>query len=139
MSNSIGNSKPTNLILNNEIQLSYKENNLTFNYTVPEYDKYVNAEYQYKLEGLNDEWSEWSFNSQVAFKNLPAGEYTFNVRAKIANSITDNVAVFSFEICKPWYLNNLAKFIYFILFIILGYYVHKLYTEYHEKNIKNYC
>lgn len=133
VSNSIGNSKPTNLILNNEIQLSYKENNLTFNYTVPEYDKYVNAEYQYKLEGLNDEWSEWSFNSQVAFKNLPAGEYTFNVRAKIANSITDNVAVFSFEICKPWYLNNLAKFIYFILFIILGYYVHKLYTEYHEK------
>jgi hypothetical protein len=38
----------------------YDENNIVFNYTVPEYKKYLNAEYQYLLEGFQDDWSEWS-------------------------------------------------------------------------------
>jgi DNA-binding CsgD family transcriptional regulator len=133
ITNTVVNSKPNNLSIDDEVTLSHDQNNLAFHFTVPEYDKYINAEYQYKLEGLNNEWSEWSFNSQVIFENLPAGNYTFSVRAKVANSITDNVATFSFVIRKPWYANTFAKLFYFILLIVLGYYIHKLYTEYHEK------
>ena len=133
ITNTVVNSKPNNLSIDDEVTLSHDQNNLAFHFTVPEYDKYINAEYQYKLEGLNNEWSEWSFNSQVIFENLPAGNYTFSVRAKVANSITDNVATFSFVIRKPWYANTFAKLFYFLLLIVLGYYIHKLYTEYHEK------
>ena len=133
IANTIGNSKPINIPINEEVHLPHDQNNLTFYFTVPEYDKYINAEYQYKLEGFTDDWSEWSFNSQVVFKNLPAGDYTFSVRAKVANSITDNIATFSFEIQKPWYASILAKFLYFIFVVILGYYIHKFYTQYHEK------
>lgn len=133
IANTIGNSKPINIPINGEVKLSHDQNNLTFYFTVPEYDKYINAEYQYKLDGFTDEWSEWSFNSQVVFKNLPAGDYTFSVRAKVANSITDNIATFSFEIQKPWYVSTLAKLLYFVLLIILGFYIHKFYTQYHEK------
>jgi hypothetical protein len=106
ITNTVVNSKPNNLSIDDEVTLSHDQNNLAFHFTVPEYDKYINAEYQYKLEGLNNEWSEWSFNSQVIFENLPAGNYTFSVRAKVANSITDNVATFSFVIRKPWYANT---------------------------------
>jgi len=133
ITNTVVNSKPNNLSIDDEVTLSHDQNNLAFHFTVPEYDKYINAEYQYKLEGLNNEWSDWSFNSQVIFENLPAGNYTFSVRAKVANSITDNVATFSFVIRKPWYANTFAKLFYFLLLIVLGYYIHKLYTEYHEK------
>jgi DNA-binding CsgD family transcriptional regulator len=133
ISNTVVNSKPINISITEDISLSHDQNNLTFHYTVPEYDKYINAEYQYKLDGLNDEWSDWSFNSQVVFENLPAGDYTFSVRAKVANSLTDNIATYSFVIKKPWYANTWAKLIYLFLLIFMGYYIHKFYTLYHEK------
>jgi hypothetical protein len=46
----------------------YDENNIVFNYTVPEYKKYLNAEYQYLLEGFQDDWSEWSTKTAVSLK-----------------------------------------------------------------------
>ncbi len=128
--------KWANVSIAEEGSFGYDENNLAFYYAVPEFDKYINAEYQYKLEGLHDEWSDWSFNSQVVFENLPAGDYVFSVRAKVANSVTDNVATYKFEIKKPWYANNFAVMIYIILLIILGLYIHKYYTLIHEKRLQ---
>lgn len=133
ITNNSVNAKSDNVSISEEGSFDYDENNLAFYFAVPEFDKYINAEYQYKLEGLHDNWSDWSFSSQVFFENLPAGDYVFSVRAKVANSITDNVAIYKFEINKPWYANNLAVIIYIILFIVLGYYIHKFYTLYHEK------
>jgi ligand-binding sensor domain-containing protein/DNA-binding CsgD family transcriptional regulator len=133
ITNNTVNTKSANVSIAEEGSFGYDENNLAFYYAVPEFDKYINAEYQYKLEGLHDDWSDWSFNSQVVFENLPAGDYVFSVRAKVANSITENVATYKFEINKPWYANNFAVMIYIILLIILGYYIHKFYTLYHEK------
>lgn len=133
ITNNTVNTKSANVSIAQEGSFGYDENNLAFYYAVPEFDKYINAEYQYKLEGLHDDWSDWSFNSQVVFENLPAGDYVFSVRAKVANSITENVATYKFEINKPWYANNFAVIIYIILLIILGYYIHKFYTLYHEK------
>lgn len=133
ISNSGVNSKPLNVSIKDEVQLNHDQNNLEFSFTVPEYDNYINAEYQYKLAGFNDKWSDWSFNSKVVFENLPAGNYTFHVRAKVANSITDNIESYSFVISKPFYANAWAKFIYFVLILILGFYIHKFYTIFHEK------
>ncbi len=133
ISNNVINEKSTNISITDKGSFNHDENNLAFNFTVPEYDKYINAEYQYKLEGLHDKWSEWTFNSQVVFENLPAGEYVFSVRAKVANSVTDNVATYTFVIHNPWYANSWAILFYIILLIILGYYIHKFYTIYHEK------
>lgn len=133
IANTVVNEKPINLSIAEAVAVSHDQNNIAFHFTVPEYDKYINAEYQYKLDGLNDEWSEWTFNSQVVFENLPAGDYTFSVRAKVANTISDNIATFSFVIKKPWYANTFAKLFYLVLLMVLGYYIHKLYMQYHEK------
>jgi hypothetical protein len=115
VSSNVLNSKSTNISLKEKGKFKHDENNIAFNYTIPEYDKYINAEYQYKLEGLHDQWSDWSFESHVVFENLPAGDYEFSVRAKVANSVTENISTYSFVVKKPWYSNNWAKFIYFIL------------------------
>ncbi|WP_353078738.1 triple tyrosine motif-containing protein [Flavobacterium sp.] len=133
ISNSGVNSKPLNISIKDEAHLEHDQNNIEFNYTVPEYDNYINAEYQYKLDGFNNKWSDWTFNSKVVFENLPAGDYTFSVRAKVANSLTDNIESYSFVISKPFYANTWAKLFYFILLIAIGYYVHKFYTIFHEK------
>ncbi|WPO77356.1 triple tyrosine motif-containing protein [Flavobacterium sp. KACC 22761] len=109
------------------------DNNITLNYTVPEYNKYINTEYQYLLEGFQNEWSEWSTKATVNFKNLSPGKYTFKVRAKYANTILENTAVYTFVISKPWYLTNLAVFIYFLLMLAMAYFINKAYRNYYQK------
>lgn len=114
-----------------EASLAYSENNLTFSYTVPEYNKYVNAEFQVLLKGMQEEWSEWSSRSFITFKNLPPGNYIFKVRAKIGNSLSLNTAEYKFTILKPWYATTLALIIYLILSIIAAYLIHKAYKNYY--------
>jgi DNA-binding CsgD family transcriptional regulator len=114
-------------------EFKHDENNIIVNYTVPEYNKYIYTEYQYKLEGFQEEWSDWSARTTANFKNLPPGDYTFKVRAKIANSNPKNMATYSFTILKPWYATYLALVIYFILLVLLAGYVNKTYKEYYRK------
>lgn len=111
----------------------FDENNFTFSYTVPEYNKYIMAEFQYLLKGVQNEWSEWSGKSTVNFKNLQPGTYTFSVRAKIGNSVTENTEKYTFTILKPWYLTNTALVIYTILLLIMAYFINKAYQKYYYK------
>ncbi len=123
----------TNCSILEEGSFSHDENNITISYTVPQYNKYINSEYQYLLEGFQNEWSEWNAKSNVNFKNLSYGTYTFKVRAKIANSMPENIAIYTFTIHKPWYLTNLAIIIYLILLLILAHYINKSYKVYYQK------
>jgi len=122
-----------NVVLNEEGSFKSNENNITLNYTVPEYNKYINSEYQYLLEGFQNEWSEWSTKSSVNFKNLSPGKYTFKVRAKYANTLLQNTAAYTFVVLKPWYLTNLACFIYLLLLVVLGYFINKAYRNFYQK------
>ena len=127
------NQKNINCSISDVGEFRYDENNITFNYNVPEYNKYINAEYQYLLKGVQEEWSEWSAKPTVNFKNLPSGEYTFMVRAKIANSVPVNTANYSFIISKPWYFTNLALLFYLSILIIMANFVNKAYKDYYQK------
>jgi DNA-binding CsgD family transcriptional regulator len=115
-----------------EGEFKHTENNISINYTVPEYNKYINAEDQYLLEGVQEEWSEWNAKSSVNFKNLSAGEYTFKVRAKIANSSPDNMATYTFVILKPWYASNFAILFYLIVMMVLAHFINKAYKNYYN-------
>lgn len=129
--------KPIYCSVKDNSKFSHDENNIIFNYTVPEYNKYIYTEYQYLLEGLQEEWSDWSAKTATNFKNLPPGDYVFKVRAKIANSTPENIAVYSFTIKKPWYTTNLSILIYLILGFLLAVYIHKTYKKnYREKEQK---
>lgn len=133
VSSNVLNKKLINSSITEEGTFQHDDNNITFSFTIPDYEIYLNGEYQYKLEGLHDDWNEWTSIPMVKFENLPSGNYVFKVRAKVANSITENIASYSFEIKKPWYANNFAILIYIILFGVIAYYINRLYTQYHDK------
>ncbi|WP_158729025.1 MULTISPECIES: triple tyrosine motif-containing protein [unclassified Flavobacterium] len=117
----------------NEGSFDHDDNNITFFYAVPEFNKYINVEFQYLLEGFQDEWSEWSAKPTVSFKNLPPGNYTLKVRAKYANSTLDSTISYSFRINKPWYFTHVALLIYLILVVFLARFIHKAYKRYYEQ------
>ena len=109
------------------------ENNLNIEFSVPEFDKYTEVNYQYKLEGLNDNWSNWFSDSNISLKNLPYGDYTFKVRALIGNELSSNTASYSFIIERPWFLTNTMLIIYALLFGLILLLIHLNYRRHYRK------
>ncbi|GAA3508409.1 triple tyrosine motif-containing protein [Aquimarina addita] len=108
-------------------------NTILFTYNIPEYDKYLISKFQYKLEGFYDDWSEWSTKTSIIFENLPFGEYTFKVRTKTGNQLSDHMVVYNFVIDRPWYLSVMAIIIYIILLIIAITFTHRAYKRYYTR------
>lgn len=110
-----------------------KENNIEFAFSIPEFEKYLESEYQYQLLGFYDEWSDWSTTPNELFENLPYGKYEFNVRGRVGNILTTNTASYSFTILKPWYLTNVAIVFYIIGALLLSIAIHNIYKQYYKR------
>ncbi len=125
--------KSFSLSTNEKSSLKHHQNNIRFSFSVPQYDAYINSEYQYILEGFQEKWSKWSSKSEVSFENLKPGTYTFKVKAKVSNAETENIVSYQFEIKKPWYFSHLAIVCYVLLLLIMAYYINKLYKDNYNK------
>lgn len=110
---------------------------LIFEYSVPEYDKFREVNYQYKLNGKMEKWSAWSQQSRIQFENLSFGDYTLEVRAKVGNTLTLNTVNYHFHVNRPWYISNLAILIYVLIFVLAGFLIHKAYKFYYERILKH--
>ncbi|RDY61144.1 LuxR family transcriptional regulator [Flagellimonas nanhaiensis] len=110
-----------------------EENSFEIAYNVPYYNKYLRPLYQYQLIGIYPNWSKWSEEPFVSFENLPPGDYTFNVRAKIGDKVSNNVASYEFKIAKPWYRSNLFLILYVIGAILGSIAIHGSYRQYYHK------
>lgn len=113
--------------------LSNKHNNLKFEYSITNFNKFLPTKYSYRLLGFNDEWSNYTRESQALYENLPHGSYTFEVKSKTGDNPTLNTAKFNFSIDKPWYLTTIAIVIYVLMFIIFSVIIHNIYKGYYKK------
>ena len=109
------------------------ENNFRISFYAPEYNRYLKPRYQFQLQGIYDDWSEWSETSSVSFQNLPPGGYTFNVRSRIGNKVSDNVDSYSFTIAKPWYVTNLVLGFYVLAVLLFSVFMHIMYKRYYKR------
>ena len=112
---------------------SSDENHIAFSYYAPEYHKYLNTDYQFRLGGVDDDWSPWSEKAEVFYEYLPFGNHLFEVRARIGNEISRNTATFQFKIAKPWYISNLMIVIYVLAVLLFSFFMHMMYKQYYNK------
>lgn len=126
--------KAEKVALNEPGQFDFEHNNLVFHYSAPVNDKYLDALYSYRLIGLSSNWSNWSSNSEASFENLGFGDYTFQVRARIGDVITETVE-YKFRIARPFYLSTIAIIGYSLIFLLLLFLVHILNRRHHKKNL----
>lgn len=120
-----------------DTELEYENNTINFRYSVPQYNKYAEVSYQYRLKGLLEEWSAWGTTADVTFNNLDFGDYHFQVKAKVGNTVTENVAQYSFTINRPWYLSIGAIALYAMGILLVFFTVHKFYKSYYTKKQNN--
>ena len=121
------------LQLKTEGELKRDENNLEIEFHTAEFSKYLKPSYQFQLLGIYDDWSEWSDESIVRFENLPSGNYTFHVRARMGDDLSSNIATYSFKISRPWYLSYGMIILYLIALLIASVAVHKAYKRHYQK------
>jgi len=109
------------------------KNNITFSFSVPEYDKFLTTEYSYLLEGQYENWSSWSTNPNISFENLPHNTYVFKAKARVGGQETTNELQYTFAISRPWYLSNTSIVSYIILTILLFIALNGFYKRYYKR------
>jgi DNA-binding CsgD family transcriptional regulator len=125
--------QPEEIVMLDQASFRYEENNLRFSFNVPEYEKYTEVNYQYRLQGLSDDWSDWTDETEASYGNLPFGNYKFSVRARVGNEDTENTASFSFQIERPWYFSWWAIAAYSLAFVLLMLAIHRSYRRYYNR------
>ncbi|MDZ4147943.1 MAG: LuxR C-terminal-related transcriptional regulator [Flavobacteriaceae bacterium] len=111
----------------------YQQGSIKFSFNVPAYNKYDYINFQYILEGYHQTWSDWTESSDILFEKLPFGDYTFKVRSRIGNTISDNIATYQFKINRPFLLSNIAIAGYILCLITIMILTHKFYKRHYLK------
>ena len=107
---------------NNTISITYAANN----FEQPDMD------FQYKLVGFDNDFSEWTTHRFKEYTNLPSGQYTFILHARNNDQIDPSVLSFEFVILPPWYRSKYALIIYVVLFLV-GIYLAQRYLTFRIK------
>ncbi|MBL4623604.1 MAG: hypothetical protein JKY42_00410 [Flavobacteriales bacterium] len=111
----VKNTNGLNFTLTN-LNFDYDNSSLTFNVSAPYFVKADGTVYQYKIEGLMNEWSEWSSNANINFPFIPEGKYVIKVRAKNVFGQESDVKELKFVIQPPFYRTTW----FYILGLIVG-------------------
>ncbi|MCF8303403.1 MAG: hypothetical protein K9I94_09040 [Bacteroidales bacterium] len=97
--------------------LKFKRNDLLFNFSAVYFENKQGISYRIKLDGYDENWSEWHSKNFKEYTNLPHGEYSFKVKAKTETGYISDIAAYRFKILPPIYLTKWAYAVYVLLFI----------------------
>lgn len=84
-------------------RLPYAAGSPDFEFVAPHYASVHAPEYQWRLDGEADAWSEWSADRKRTFTHLTEGRYRFEVRARDVDGHVSAPATLAFTILAPWW------------------------------------
>ena len=95
--------KAGNSLNTNYVKLESANNAFKIKLGAPFYLKEKAVEYQYKLEGVMSEWSDWGSTPEKDFPFFPSGNHTLQFRARDAMGNLSEVHEYPFTIVPPFY------------------------------------
>ena len=104
---------PENLVL------PYKFHNVSFDFNAIETGKPNLVNYQFMLEGYDDEWNPLTKITTASFGNINEGTYTFKVKAQSPEGVWCEPVAYTFVVLPPWWRTWWMYCIDATLFIIL--------------------
>ncbi|MFT5165486.1 MAG: class 3 adenylate cyclase/ligand-binding sensor domain-containing protein [Saprospiraceae bacterium] len=105
--------KHSGLSTKKPIELSYKDKFFSFEFALANFKNPGINNYSYKLEGFEKDWSKSSQSNVARYNSVPAGDYTFRVRAACGSDNWSekelNVKVYVEEaFYKTWWFMGLS-------------------------------
>lgn len=86
-----------------KLSLAYNNNYLTFSFAGVTMVQPANVKYQYRLDGLDENWSAAANRTSAPYGNLHEGTYAFRVRAMNSEGIWSRELQYTFTIRPPWW------------------------------------
>lgn len=102
-----------------ELELSYQDNVFSLLYASLSYCIAKKNKYAYKLEGFDKDWNYVDSQNKATYTNLPAGTYTFRVKATNNDGIWNEKGTsLKITIHPPFYWSTASKLFYFIVICV---------------------
>ena len=109
--------------------IQQNESNLIFDIISTDYYDQSALEYQYKIVGLSDKWSQWSTNNTIILNYLMSGNYKILIRSRNAlGQITEKEAS-AFKIKPPYWQTwwfYLGELVFFGVLWLLSFRLNRL-------------
>ncbi len=118
---------PLDLTLTKEITIGYGDSKMvSLSFASLSYCSPEKIQYAYMLEGFDQDWNYVGNQNSATYTNLPAGTYTFRVKATNNDGIwSDNEASLKIIVNPPFWWSWYAKLFYLLLLgSVIWYYVH---------------
>lgn len=123
--NSLGKSNTNESPAKKVTTLPYSSNALSFGFSATSFPHPKFLQYRYRLNGFENEWSDWSEQNKKEYTNLSHGDYTFLVQAKNFQNTESAIYSYPFIITPPWYLSKWAFFLYALSISLIIYLIVK--------------
>ena len=101
------------------LHLPYDLNHLSFYFSALDLSGQAHMQYQFRIQGLDDKWSERSTQNKADYRNIPYGKYVFQVKAMSSAGKWSQTVSYPFKIHPPWWKSTLAKIAYSIMAVLL--------------------
>ena len=117
--------------LSKHVELPSGVDEFAFRFAAMNYQLQHRVHYQYILEGYEDEWHSAEKDLTARYSDLPAGTYTFRVRAFLLES-PEKYDQRSIEVVVPQFFlfSTTARWIYLGILVVIGL---ALLVKYHKK------
>jgi len=86
-----------------DITVDYDNNTLQFAVSTRQYGQETAVQYQYRVSGIGNEWSNWSADPIFRFPILPDGSFTLEVRARDAMGTESEISEYEFTVQPPFW------------------------------------
>ncbi|MCH9030614.1 MAG: hypothetical protein IH819_13665, partial [Bacteroidetes bacterium] len=115
-------------ILNqSEIELSYKDNFISFEFAALDYTNPVKNEFAYKLEGVDLDWIYSGTRHFASYQNLSPGEYVFTVKGTNNDGIWNETGTsLKIIIIPPWWQTTWFKVLMWLSILVAVIVLHRL-------------
>lgn len=92
-----------NINVHGPMAFEHDENSFYFELARPDYRGLLQVEYQHKLNGQVDAWSEWTTNNQINLNYLPPNNYTLYIRSRDHFGRIQELEPINFTIKPPYW------------------------------------
>jgi len=115
-----------NIAFKESIVLDHTQSDFGFRFVSPNFYKPEKTQYYYKLENYSEDWVDNGNKPEVHFTNIPAGNYTFRVKAKTASGYcTERPTTIKIRVLPPWWQTGWAYAFYILVIMSLLYWVYQ--------------
>jgi signal transduction histidine kinase/ligand-binding sensor domain-containing protein len=120
------------------VMLNYDETNFAFDFAALDYSDPLKNQYAYMLAGFDKDWVPTTAKRRHAnYSNIPAGDYTFKVKASNNHGFWNEQGTqINITVLPPWYLTWWAKALWLLSFSLIIFAFIRYRTQQQTREIK---